>query len=94
MTEIPTDEGNLYLSTAIDLFSRGCSATPPVAPHAELAAQTIKRGGAAGVAEVVFPTLTAARPIPLTTSPDCAPAENHTINCFDIISKHEHRRRK
>ncbi|SDU79473.1 Transposase InsO and inactivated derivatives [Jiangella alkaliphila] len=60
MTEIPTDEGKLYLSTAIDLFSRrllGYATSPH--PDAVLAADTIKmavaaRGGV--VAGVVFHT--------------------------------------
>lgn len=62
MTEIPTDEGKLYLSTALDLFSRrllgyatGCH------PDAELAGQAITmavaaRGGKQRVAGVVFHT--------------------------------------
>jgi hypothetical protein len=51
MTEIPTDEGKLYLSTAIDLFSRRLLGYATSAhPDAELAGQTIKmavtaRGG-------------------------------------------------
>ncbi len=60
MTEIPTDEGKFYLSTAIDLFSRrllgyatGCH------PDAELAGETIKmavttRGGKERVTGVIF----------------------------------------
>jgi putative transposase len=60
MTEIPTEEGKLYLSTALDLFSRrllgyatGCH------PDAELAGQTIKvvvaaRGGAGGRGDLPF----------------------------------------
>jgi transposase InsO family protein len=60
MTEITTGEGKLYLSTAIDLFSRrllgyatGCH------PDAELAGQTIKmavatRGGKEQVTGVIF----------------------------------------
>jgi putative transposase len=60
MTEIPTDEGKLYLSTAIDLFSRrllGYATSPH--PDAELAVDTIKmavaaRGG--DVAGVIFHT--------------------------------------
>jgi putative transposase len=60
MTEIPTDEGKLYLATAIDLFSRrllGCATS--VVPDADLAAQAIKtavatRGGQ--VAGVIFHT--------------------------------------
>jgi len=60
MTEIPTDEGRLYLSTAIDLFSRRLLgyATSDHA-DAELAGQTIKmavatRAGAEQVAGVIF----------------------------------------
>jgi putative transposase len=60
MTEIPTGEGKLYLSTAIDLFSRRLLgyATSDRA-NAELAAQTIKmavaaRGGAERVTGVIF----------------------------------------
>lgn len=60
MTEIPTDEGKLYLSTAIDLFSRRLlgHATSD-RPDAELAGQTVAmavaaRGGKQRVAGVVF----------------------------------------
>lgn len=60
MTEIPTDEGKRYLSTAIDLFSRRLLgyATSTHA-DAELAGQTIKmavaaRGGKQRVAGVIF----------------------------------------
>ncbi|MFL6119858.1 IS3 family transposase [Actinophytocola sp.] len=60
MTEIPTDEGKLYLSTAIDLFSRrllGYATSRH--PDAELAGETIKmavaaRGGKHRVAGVIF----------------------------------------
>ena len=60
MTEIPTDEGRLYLSTAIDLFSRRLLGyATSRRPDAELAVQTVKmaiapRGG--DVAGVVFHT--------------------------------------
>jgi putative transposase len=60
MTEIPTDEGKLYLSTAIDLFSRRLLGYATSAhPDAELAGETIKmavaaRGGKAQVTGVVF----------------------------------------
>jgi putative transposase len=62
MTEIPTDEGKLYLSTAIDLFSRrllGYVTSAHV--DAELAGQTIKmavaaRRGKQRVAGVIFHT--------------------------------------
>lgn len=62
MTEIPTDEGKLYLSTAIDLFSRRLLGYATSAhPDAELAGETIKmavtaRGGKQGVAGVIFHT--------------------------------------
>lgn len=60
MTEIPTDAGKLYLSTAIDLFSRRLLGyATSVHPDAELAGQTIKmavaaRGGQ--VSGVIFHT--------------------------------------
>jgi transposase InsO family protein len=60
MTEIPTDEGKLYLSTAIDLFSRRLLGYATSAhPDAELAGETIKmavaaRGGRERVAGVIF----------------------------------------
>jgi transposase InsO family protein len=43
MTEIPTDEGRLYLATVLDLFPRrlfGCPTSPR--PDAELAGQAVK----------------------------------------------------
>ncbi|MCT2582317.1 transposase family protein [Actinophytocola sp. S1-96] len=60
MIEIPTDEGKLYLWTAIDLFSRrllGYATSRH--PDAELAGETIKmavaaRGGKDQVAGVIF----------------------------------------
>src|SRR2546427_12855142 len=43
MTEVTTDEGKLYLSTAIDLFSRRLLGyATSCHPDAELAGQTIK----------------------------------------------------
>lgn len=60
MTEIPTDEGKFYLSTAIDLFSRRLLGYATSAhPDAELAGETIKmavaaRGGKDRVAGVIF----------------------------------------
>jgi putative transposase len=60
MTEIPTDEGKLYLSTAIDLFSRRLLGyATSCHPDAELAGETIKmavaaRGGKDQVAGVIF----------------------------------------
>lgn len=60
ITEIPTDEGKLYLATALDLFSRRLLGYATSAhPDAVLAGQAIKmavaaRGG--GVAGVIFHT--------------------------------------
>jgi transposase InsO family protein len=60
MTEIPTDEGKLYLSTALDLFSRRLLGyATSTHPDAELAGQTIKmavaaRGEKKQVAGVIF----------------------------------------
>jgi len=60
MTEIPTDEGKLYLSTALDLFSRRLLGYATGRhPDAELAGQTIKmavttRGGKERVAGAIF----------------------------------------
>jgi transposase InsO family protein len=60
ITEIPTDEGKLYLATALDLFSRRLLGYATSAhPDAVLAGQAIKmavatRGG--NVAEVIFHT--------------------------------------
>lgn len=60
MTEIPTDEGKFYLSTAIDLFSRRLLGyATSCHPDAELACETIKmavaaRGGKGRVAGVIF----------------------------------------
>jgi putative transposase len=62
MTEIPTDEGKLYLATALDLFSRRLLGYATSAhPDAELAGQAVKmavaaRGGADRVADVIFHT--------------------------------------
>jgi putative transposase len=60
MTEIPTEEGKLYLSTAIDLFSRRLLGYATSAhPDAELAGETIKmavaaRGGKDRMTGVIF----------------------------------------
>ena len=62
MTEIPTDEGKLYLATVLDLFSRKLLASP-TAEHAdaELAGDAIKmaaavRGGRTVIDGVIFHT--------------------------------------
>ena len=60
MTEIPTDEGKLYLATVIDLFSRRLLGyATSCHPDAELAGETVKmavtaRGGKQRVAGVIF----------------------------------------
>jgi putative transposase len=62
ITEIPTDEGKLYLATVIDLFSRRLLACPTsLHPDTELCADAIKiavaaRGGRANIEGVIFHT--------------------------------------
>ena len=62
MTEIPTDEGKLYLATVLDLFSRRLLACPTSEhPNAELACDAIKiaaavRGGRVAIDGVIFHT--------------------------------------
>ena len=62
MTEIPTDEGKLYLATVLDLFSRRLLAGPTAEhPDAELAGEAIKmaaavRGGRTVIDGVIFHT--------------------------------------
>jgi putative transposase len=62
ITEIPTDEGKLYMATVLDLFSRRLLAAPiSEHPHAQLASDAIKiaaaaRGGRAQIEGVVFHT--------------------------------------
>jgi transposase InsO family protein len=62
LTEIPTDEGKLYLATVLDLCSRRLLAAPTSDhPNAELASDAIKmavavRGGAEQIRDVIFHT--------------------------------------
>jgi transposase InsO family protein len=62
ITEIPTDEGKLYLATVIDLFSRRLLACPTsLHPDTELCADAIKiavaaRGGRQNIEGVIFHT--------------------------------------
>jgi len=62
ITEIPTDEGKLYMATVLDLFSRRLLACPTSEhPNAQLAADAIKiaaavRGGRAKIEAVIFHT--------------------------------------
>jgi putative transposase len=62
MTEIPTDEGKLYLATVLDLFSRKLLACPTSQhPDAQLAGDAIKmatavRGGRTVIDGVIFHT--------------------------------------
>lgn len=92
MTEIPTGEGKVYLSTAIDLFSRRLLGyATSTSPDAELAAQAIKmavasRGGA--VAGVIFhtdrgSTYTAYDFTALCTNLGIRQSMGRTGSCFD-----------
>jgi transposase InsO family protein len=94
MTEIPTDEGKLYLSTAIDLFSRRLLGYATSAhPDAELAGGTIKmavaaRGGKGRVAGVIFhsgrgSTYTAHTFTMLCDKLDIRQSMGRTGSCFD-----------
>ncbi|MGH8967389.1 MAG: IS3 family transposase, partial [Actinomycetes bacterium] len=62
ITEIPTDEGKLYMATVLDLFSRKLLACPTSEhPNAQLACDAIKiaaaaRGGRAAIDGVIFHT--------------------------------------
>jgi transposase InsO family protein len=62
MTEIPTDEGKLYMATVLDLFSRRLLACPTSEhPNAQLACDAITiaaaaRGGRATIDGVIFHT--------------------------------------
>lgn len=92
MTEIPTDEGKVYLSSAIDLFSRRLLGyATGTSPDADLAAHTIKmavanRGGR--VAGVIFhtdrgSTYTAHDFTTLCTKLDIRQSMGRTGSCFD-----------
>ena len=94
MTEIPTDEGKLYLSTAIDLFSRRLLGYATSShPDAELAGETIKmavaaRGGKDRVAGVIFhsdrgSTYTAHTFTMLCDKLDIRQSMGRTGSCFD-----------
>jgi transposase InsO family protein len=94
MTEIPTDEGKFYLSTAIDLFSRrllGYATSRH--PDAELAGETIKmavaaRGGKDRMAGVIFhsdrgSTYTATSFTTLCKDLDIRQSMGRVGSCFD-----------
>jgi transposase InsO family protein len=94
MTEIPTDEGKFYLSTAIDLFSRRLLGyATSCHPDAELAGETIKmavaaRGGRERVAGVIFhsdrgSTYTAHDFTVLCDKLDIRQSMGRTGSCFD-----------
>ncbi len=94
MTEIPTDEGKLYLSTAIDLFSRRLLGyATSCHPDAELAGETIKmavaaRRGKDQVAGVIFhsdrgSTYTATSFTTLCTKLDIRQSMGRVGSCFD-----------
>ena len=55
MTEIPTDEGKLYLATILDLFSRKLLTSPTAEhPGAELAGDVIKMAAAVQAGRTVI----------------------------------------
>src|SRR3954454_5793063 len=94
MTRIPTEEGKLYLSTAIDLFSRRLLGyATSYHPDAELAGETIKmavtaRGGTEQVAGVIFhsdrgSTYTAYDFTTLCTDLGITQSVGRTGSCFD-----------
>lgn len=94
MTEIPTGEGKLYLSTAIDLFSRRLLGyATSCHPDAELAGETIKmavaaRGGKDRVAGVTFhsdrgSTYTATSFTALCKKLDIRQSMGRVGSCFD-----------
>ena len=94
MTEIPTDEGKFYLSTAIDLFSRRLLGYATSShPDAELAGETIKmavaaRGGKNRIAGVIFhsdrgSTYTAHDFTALCRKLDIRQSMGRTGSCFD-----------
>jgi putative transposase len=94
MTEIPTDEGKLYLATVIDLCSRRLLAAPTSDhPDAELAMDAIKmavavRGGAASITGVIFhsdrgSTYTANDFTKLCAGLDIGQSMGRVGSCFD-----------
>lgn len=98
MTEIPTDEGKLYLSTAIDLFSRRLLGyATSTHPDAELAGQTIQmavaaRGGKDRVAGLIFhsdrgSTYTAHYFTSLCTKLGITQSMGRTGSCFDNAAR-------
>ena len=100
MTEIPTDEGKFYLSTAIDLFSRRLLGFATSAhPDAELAGETIKmavaaRGGKDRVAGVIFhsdrgSTYTAHDFTVLCDKLGVRQSMGRTGSCFEVSQRRE-----
>ena len=94
MTEIPTDEGKLYLATVIDLCSRRLLASPTSnSPNAVLAMDAIRmavavRGGAEQVKGVIFhtdrgSTYTAGEFTKLCTNLKIRQSMGRTGSCFD-----------
>jgi putative transposase len=94
MTEIPTDEGKLFLATVLDLHSRrllGCATSDH--PDAELACDAIKmaaavRGGRACIDGVIFhtdrgSTYTATRFTTLCQTLGVAQSMGRVGSCFD-----------
>lgn len=94
MTEIPTDEGKLYMATVIDLCSRRLLAAPTSEhPNAELACDAIRmavavRGGADNITDVIFhsdrgSTYTAGGFTTLCTGLKIRQSMGRTGSCFD-----------
>jgi len=94
MTEIPTDEGKLYLASVIDLCSRRLLAAPTSDhPNAQLACDAIKmavavRGGADNITGVVFhtdrgSTYTASAFTTLCSGLKIRQSMGRTGSCFD-----------
>jgi len=94
MTEIPTDEGKLYLATVLDLFSRRLLAAPTSEhPDAQLACDAIKmavatRGGREAIRGVVFhtdrgSTYTAGGFTSLCTGLEISQSMGRVGSCFD-----------
>lgn len=94
MTEIPTDEGKLYLATVLDLYSRRLLSAPTSEhPDAQLACDAIRmatatRGGRETIAGVVFhtdrgSTYTAGDFTSLCTGLEIQQSMGRVGSCFD-----------
>jgi putative transposase len=98
MTEIPTEEGKLYLATVIDLFSRRLLGyATSVHPDADLAGQAIKMAVAArsgNIAGVIFhtdrgSTYTAGDFTGLCTKLEIIQSMGRVGSCFEVSRRRE-----